>query len=84
MNQSQLLPPPLEQRAKTTYEQILEEGFEKGIEKGIEIGREEGIEIALLAFMRKNPDWSDEQLAAAFDVRPAVVQKVRRLLLTSG
>ncbi|MDW8230822.1 MAG: Rpn family recombination-promoting nuclease/putative transposase, partial [Saprospiraceae bacterium] len=45
MNLIQTLPPPLEQRAKTTYEQILEEGIEKGIQKGIEIGREEGIEI---------------------------------------
>lgn len=79
MNLSQTLPPPLEQRAKTTYAQILEEGFEKGIE----IGCEEGIEMALPAFMRKNPDWSDEQLAATSDAALAVVQKVRRLLPTS-
>ncbi len=71
MNLIQTLPPPLERRAKTTYEQILEEGIEKGIEK------------ALLAFIRKNPDWSDEQLAAVFEVSLDIVQKVRRLLLSS-
>ncbi len=79
MNQSQLLP-PLEQRAKTTYEQILEEGTEKGFKQGFEQGIEQGIEKTLTTFMRKNPDWSDEQLAAVFEVSLDIVQKVRKLL----
>lgn len=79
MNLIQTLPPPFEQRAKTTYEQIFEEGMEKGIEQGIE----QGIEKMLLAFMKKNPEWSDERLSAVFEVSLEVVQKTRSLLLAS-
>lgn len=84
----QTLPPAYEQRAKTAYEQIFEEGLEKGlekgrkegIEKGIEKGRMEGIEILLIAFLKKNPDWSDERVASNFDIPAKTVKKVRLLL----
>ncbi|MDW8230772.1 MAG: hypothetical protein RMJ33_13130, partial [Saprospiraceae bacterium] len=92
MDLIQTLPSPYEQEAKSTYQQILEEGFEKGLEKGraeglekgLEKGRAEGIEIGvekvLLAFLRKNPGWSDEEVAATFDVSIEVVRRVRNLL----
>jgi predicted transposase/invertase (TIGR01784 family) len=72
MNLIQTLPPPYEQHAKSTYEQILEEGFEKGLEKG----REE----ILRAFLRKNPEWSDEQVAAVFEVSIEWVRNIRSTL----
>jgi predicted transposase/invertase (TIGR01784 family) len=84
MDLIQTLPPPYEQEAKTTYEQILEEGFEKGLEKGRAEGRAEGMEIglekALFAFLKKNPAWTDEEVAATFEVPTELVQKVRRML----
>lgn len=69
----------------------MEEGFEKGLEKGRAEGRAEGIEIglerglekglekALLAFLKKNPGWSDEEVATTFEVSTELVQKVRGL-----
>jgi predicted transposase/invertase (TIGR01784 family) len=84
MNLIQTLPPAYEERAKTTYEQIFEEGLEKGREQGLlegrMEGRMEGMEALLLAFLRKNPDWSDERVATTFEVSMEVVQKVRQMI----
>jgi len=70
------LPPQLEKEAKFTYEYFLEEGFEKGMKKGIE----KGIENLLVAFLKKNPDWTDQQVAACFDITVSTVKKIRLAL----
>jgi hypothetical protein len=74
------LPPAYEGRAKTTYEQIFEEGLEKGREQGLMEGRMEGMEALLLAFLRKNPDWSDDRVATTFEVSMDFVRGLRPLL----
>ncbi|MFN0014772.1 MAG: hypothetical protein ACKVU2_09520, partial [Saprospiraceae bacterium] len=79
------LPPQYEQMAKSAYDQILEKGFEqgieKGIEKGIEQGIEQGIEKLLVAFLKKNYEWPDQQVADYFDVSVGQVRAARLLLL---
>ncbi len=74
------LPPEYEHKAKSTYEQILEAGFEKGMKKGIE----KGIENLLIAFLEKNPDWTDQQVAACFDIAESKVKKIRLALLKNS
>lgn len=52
----------------------LVELYEQGIEKGIE----KGIEQAVLLFLKKNADWTDEQVARTFDVKKDWVQQLRK------
>jgi predicted transposase/invertase (TIGR01784 family) len=75
------------------YEEGMEKGIEKGMEKGIEKGMEKGIEKgmekgiekgdsfgfarAILTFLKKNPDWSDQQVAQVFEVDLALVKSLR-------
>ena len=47
MQMVQTLPPDYERRAKTPYEQFVEEGLAKGLAKGLEKGLEEGLEKGL-------------------------------------
>lgn len=63
------LPQEYAQKAKSAYDEIFEEGIEKGIEKGIE-----GL---LIAFLKKNPDWTDQRIAESFDIPVSLVKKVR-------
>jgi predicted transposase/invertase (TIGR01784 family) len=63
-------------RIKTLYEQIMEKGMEKGIEKGME----KGMETLLTVFLRKHEDWSDQQIAANFDLDVEVVTRIRATL----
>jgi predicted transposase YdaD len=67
------LPPTYANRAKTTYEYLIEEGMEKGMEKGKEIGKEE----ILKAYMLKFPHSSNEDIASIFNVSLDFVQKIR-------
>lgn len=55
---------------------VLKSASKKCIEKGIE----KGIEKVLIAFLKKNPDWSDRQVAESFGLPLATVQNVRMLL----
>lgn len=52
----------------------LVELYEQGIEKGIE----QGIEKTVLLFLKKNADWTDEQIARTFDVKKEWVQQLRK------
>jgi predicted transposase/invertase (TIGR01784 family) len=70
------LPPQEELKAKSVYEQFVDEGFEKGMEKGME--------KLLVAFLKKNPNWTDRQVADAFDIPVGVVQNLRIILIKQG
>ncbi|MCS6928850.1 MAG: hypothetical protein NZM43_05065, partial [Saprospiraceae bacterium] len=79
---------PFEERAKTTYEQILEKGREEGRKEGrreghkesLKEGREEGILLVLRAFLKKQPACSDEEVAELFEVPVELVRRVRQSL----
>lgn len=62
----------------------LEKGIEKGIEKGLEKGKEEGLEKGktelIMVFIKKNPDWSDEQISDLFEVGLSFVARIRKQL----
>jgi len=60
------------------FEKGMEQGIEKGMEKGIEKGMEKGQLTMLLAFIKKNPTWSDEQVAAMFDIEQVLVARARK------
>ncbi|MBL7795379.1 MAG: Rpn family recombination-promoting nuclease/putative transposase [Saprospiraceae bacterium] len=76
MELAKTLPPKESRRAKTAYEQFVDEGIEKGFKKGIE----KGIEQVIVAFLKKNPDWSDDQVAEYFDLPTGTIKKVRLVL----
>lgn len=63
---------------KPYFLELFEQGIEKGIEKGLEKGIERGQLTMLLAFIKKNPTWSDEQVSAMFDIEPALVARARK------
>ncbi|MCS6929599.1 MAG: hypothetical protein NZM43_08900, partial [Saprospiraceae bacterium] len=75
---------PFEERAKTTYEQILEKGREEGRKEGhregLKEGREEEVLSVLRAFLKKQPACSDEEVAKLFEVPVELVRRVRQLL----
>ena len=52
--------------------QLYEDGMEKGLEKGME--------KLLIAFLKKHPGWTDQQIADSFDVSATWVKKVRATL----
>ena len=82
MEMVQTLPKQYESRAKTLYEQILDEGIEKGIEQGIEKGIEQGIEqglsLAIKKYMTASPSESDARVAALFDVPLTLIAAIRK------
>lgn len=63
---------------KPYFVELFEKGMEQGIEKGMEKGMEKGQLTMLLAFIKKNPTWSDDQIAAMFDIDPALVTRARK------
>jgi predicted transposase/invertase (TIGR01784 family) len=60
--------------------QLYEEWREKGISEGIEKGVEKGIEQLLITFIQNNTSWSDQQIAASFNIPEAKVKKIRTLI----
>jgi predicted transposase/invertase (TIGR01784 family) len=52
--------------------QLYEDGMEKGLEKGME--------KLLIAFLKKHPGWTDQQIADSFDVSATWVKQVRATL----
>jgi hypothetical protein len=62
---AETLPPTKGKKFVSTYDRI----FGKG--------RQEGLENAMLTLMKKFPDWSDEQVAATFEVSLETVRRVR-------
>lgn len=61
------LPTQFENRAKSLYDQILEEGMEKGMEK------------LLIAFIKKHYDWPDREIAAFFGIAVKYVKNARAI-----
>jgi len=55
----------------------LNKGLQEGLNKGLQEGLNKGLEKALLTFLKKFPDWTDEQVAATFEVELDTVQRVR-------
>ena len=47
-------------------------------EQGMEKGMEKGMEYLILAFLKKNPTWSTEQVAVYFEIEKEVVNRVRK------
>jgi hypothetical protein len=64
--------------AKPYLVQLIDESMEKGMEKGIEKGMEKGMEKLLLAYLKKNPQFKDEQVAEIFDIPVGFVALVRK------
>jgi hypothetical protein len=60
--------------AKPYLVQLIDESMEKGMEMGIE----QGMEKILLAYLNKNPQLKDEQVAEIFDVSVSFVAQVRK------
>ncbi len=63
------LPPVEGKKFVSTYDNIFGKGMQEGLHKGLE--------KALIAFLKKFPDWTDEQLASTFEVDLETVQRVR-------
>ena len=60
--------------AKPYLVQLIDESIEKGMERGIE----KGMEKLLLAYLKKNPQFKDEQVAEIFDIPVGFVALVRK------
>lgn len=79
------LPKELKQEALSLYEQIklegleegLKQGLEQGLEQGIEQGLEQGLEHAVIAVLRKFPQWTDEQVAELLNIQISLVRLIR-------
>ena len=75
------LPPVEGKKFVSTYDNIfgkgVQEGLREGMQEGLQKGLHKGLEKALLAFLKKFPDWTDEQLASTFEVDLETVQRVR-------
>ncbi len=72
MEMVQSLPKQYETRAKTLYEQILDEGIEKGIEQGLS--------LAIKKYMTASPSEPDAKVAALFDVPLTLIAAIRKEL----
>jgi predicted transposase/invertase (TIGR01784 family) len=59
------------------YEDAMEKGIQKGVRQGLQQGVQEGIVKVLSAFIKKNPDWTDKQIAPSFEVSEELVRQVR-------
>ncbi len=93
MEMAQTLPPQYEQKVKTAYEQILEEGMKKGvkkglkrglkrgIEKGVEKGERQGMEMLIRNVMLSRPTLSDLEIAEMLRVDIKLVAQVRKALV---
>ncbi|MDO8971209.1 MAG: hypothetical protein Q7U74_11005 [Saprospiraceae bacterium] len=71
------LPPVEGKKFVSTYDNIFGKGVQEGLREGMQEGLHKGLEKALLAFLKKFPDWTDEQLASTFEVDLETVQRVR-------
>lgn len=68
-NLIETLPPPEGKKFKSTIERLIETGEKRGLEKGLE--------QTLLTFLKKFPDWPDEQVASTFEVSLETVRRLR-------
>ncbi len=67
---AQTLPEPLEQRAKSSYFEVLERGISQGVELGLR--------KMLISIFKIHPEWTDQQIATFFDVPLVLVTTVRK------
>lgn len=52
--------------------------YEQGIEKGIEKGKMDTLRLMIHNFLKKNPDWTDQQMADLFEIDITLVAKLRK------
>jgi hypothetical protein len=69
---------PSEKVFKTYLDELYENGLQLGIEKGIEKGQI----LAIKTFLLKNPDWTDRQVSACFEVDEALVKTIRNEIIS--
>lgn len=71
----------LEEGRREGLQQGLQEGLQEGLQQGLQEGLQQGLEQgkieAILAILRKHPEWSDQTIAELLDVTETLVQKVR-------
>jgi len=58
--------------------ELYEQGIEKGIEKGIEQGKMDTLRSVVQNFLKKNPDWTDQQVADLFEIDAKLVATLRK------
>ncbi len=78
------LPPTLNARVMSIYDELIQEGIEKGIERGIERGIEKGRTETLEKFVKKlltEFGFTDEQAALAAETSTETVQAIRKKIL---
>ena len=73
------LPTKVEREAKTTAQQLFEEGIEQGIERGIEQGIEQGIELEKRNAENKSIQIAIEAIIDGFEAK--VVSKITKIPL---
>ena len=56
--------------------ELYEQGIEKGLKKGLKKGMKKGMKRLILAFLKKNPTWTDEQVAEYFEIEAGLVKQV--------
>jgi Flagellar biosynthesis/type III secretory pathway protein len=67
----------LEKGRQEGVQQGLQQGVQQGLQQGLKQGVQQGLQQTLLTFLKKFPDWTDEQVASTFEVSLDFVRQVR-------